>query len=143
MDFETVLLECSCTNRGCCRVEVSDCGLTWTHGELIDLVIPVVGGFEIGDEFVSIGNFVKSSNTRQIKMVLTDHYGEEANVQVLDSADIEEEDGKLFCQYVVDPDLSAKLKPGSYQLYVYLTDSGKMPMNSLLTSHEGLDITIF
>lgn len=152
MDFETVIVEQPCFyNNLPCRIEM-DCEITWERGELIDVRLPIIGGFQIGDSFVSISDFIKDSETKYIKMSLLNFLGEEVDTQVVNPGNLEYlDDGNIVCYYEVDEIVTNKLRPGSYQLYVYLINTlpklnesigERTVLNTLLTDLEGLEVTI-
>ena len=152
MDFETVIAEQPCfCNDTPCRIEM-DCEITWECGELIDVRLPILGGFKISDSFVSISDFIKDSETKYIKMSLFNFLGEEVDTQVANPENLEYlEDGNIVCYYEVDETVTNKLRPGSYQLYVYLVNTlprvneslgERTVLNTLLTDLDGLEVTI-
>ena len=146
MDYETVILESPCepsNNYRTCRAELEEQAI-WSQGELVDLAIPIIGGFYTSDNvFVSIAEYL--CGNRAIKMVLLNHFGEEVDVQIAKVENIDFEEDQITCYYEIDQKLSENLKPGSYQLYVYLVNevSEKTTINTLLTCSDGIDVTIF
>lgn len=152
MDFETVIPEQPCCqNTSPCRIEM-DCEITWDCGEAVDVRLPICGGFQVGDSFISVADFIGESETKHIKMVLINFLGEEVDIQLAYSDSLEYiEEGNVICYYEVDKSLSEQLRPGSYQLYVYLVNTlpainenvgERTILNTLLTCQDGLEVTI-
>ena len=85
-------------------------------------------------------------------MNLIDRFGDIINTQKHYSDNLEFfEDDLVVAYYELDLELSNKIRPGSYQLYVYLVNtqldgddsSEKVILNTLLTDSEGIDVTVF
>lgn len=150
MDFETVIPEQPCyENNSSCRIEM-DCEITWDSGEAIDVRLPITGGFQIGETFIPISEFIENSETKYIKMVLLNFRGEKVDSQLAYSEDLEYDGDNVICYYEVDETLSQKLRPGSYQLYVYLVNTlppvgsigERTILNTILTCQDGIEVTI-
>lgn len=146
MDYETIVYGNCCCNSQDCYLGCEE--ISWDRGEITEIELPIFGGFTLDDEvFISVKDFIKGSKTKSIVMILKDHYGKNVNTQEVnsDSKNIEYFDDHISCYYVVDGELSNSLYPGSYTLFVYLrnTVNGKTIFNKLVTSHSGLETTIF
>lgn len=151
MDYETVSIVNPGVSPTTCWVEFPMCP-GWDAGELTEILLTVVGNIIVGDVLISAEDFIKGSNTKYTKMVLKNHLGEEVDVQYAQAnKDFEFCRGKASFYYVVDQEVTGKLTPGTYYLYVYLMNtlpkaSEEIPertiMNMALTSPGGIKITI-
>lgn len=151
MDYETVSIVNPGVSPTTCWVEFHMCP-GWDAGELTEILLTVVGNIIVGDVLISAEDFIKGSNTKYTKMVLKNHLGEEVDVQYAHAnKDFEFYRGKASFYYVVDQEVTEKLTPGTYYLYVYLMNtlpkaSEEIPertiMNMALTSPDGIKITI-
>ena len=154
MDYENIVYNCNCPNSNqACWLGCKDLG--WDSGEITEIELPIFGGFTTdGDCFISITDFMGGSSTKLVRMVLQDHLGDTVDIQevLANSKDMEYYEDHLSCYYVVDQELSGKLKPGSYSLYVYLVNrvseatekqKEEIVFNKMVTGPSGLSITIY
>lgn len=149
MDYETVTIEKSC-HPNTCWVE-TDQGLGWEKGEITEIRITACGDFLVGETLISVEDFLVNSSTKYMKLVLKNSLGEEINTQIVPASEMEYYRGSAAGYYVVDRILSDQIKPGSYQLFVYLVNtlpaiSEEIPertiLNMLISDQEGIDITV-
>lgn len=149
MDYETVSIKKPC-HPNTCWVD-TEIGLGWEKGEITEIRITICGDFVVGETLISVEDFLVGSNTKSLKMVLRNYLGEEVNTQIVPANELEYFEGKAAGYYVVDQILSEQIKPGSYQLFVYMVNTlpeieGKLPertiLNMLVSDQDGIDITV-
>lgn len=150
MDYETIVLNNPICESSQPRIDLN-LDACWDQGEIVEIKLPIVGGFTDGKSLLSIKDYVMDNkDSCYIKMDLIDHFGNIINTQKHYSDNLDfYEDNLLVAYYEVDLELSTKIRPGSYQLYVYLVNtqpdgqSEKLTLNTLLTDSGGIDVTVF
>lgn len=125
MDYETIIYDHRCCPKTKCEIRL-DHELLWTKGEVINLVLPIFGGIWIEADRVLVTpeGFLKGSNTKYVRMTLSNFLGEVVNTQIAKpDSDIDFKDGVATCYFSVDKELSDSLKSGSYFLEVSMVNT--------------------
>lgn len=151
MDYETVIPEQPAVREQPYWLE-HQMNLGWEKGEITEIRLTLCGDFIVNDQIlVSVDDFIGDSSTKHFYMVLKDFNDEEVDIQVAYSEDLEYNPSRVSGYYYVDQELSDKLRPGSYHLFVYLRNTlpevnEEVPertiLNMLLTDPDGIDITV-
>lgn len=154
MDYETLVYD-KCPKH-CCGIKLDE-ELLWTAGEVTEIALPIFGGIWLEEEniLVTPEDFLKGSDTKYVKMVLSNFLGEVVNTQIAKAnSDIvysNDEKGIATCYFEVDEELSKTLKPGTYLLEVSMVNTlpeieGILPertiFNLMVSKPGGIDVTI-
>lgn len=153
MDYETIKIEDPVDCSPCCLVNLSE--VSWDCGEQKEIRLPIFGKISLDNSTVYLtpADFLERSNSKYAKMVLQNFRGEIVDTQIAKAiSDFEfSGDGTATCYYVVDAELSKKLRAGIYSLYVYLINTipatnnkpEKTIFNLMVTNPEGIRVTIY
>lgn len=147
MDYETVLVQKPCERT--CWFDYQP-NLGWDCGEITEVRLTLCGDILVGNTLISAEDFLKGSSTKYFKMALSNIKGEVVDEQIQYAKDFEYHHGKASCTYIVEGELSQKLRPGSYTLSVSLINTlpatedlpERTILNMLLTEADGIEITI-
>lgn len=151
MDYETISIENSC-HCNCNPYWVDhDPNLGWDRGEITEILLTFKGEIASGNYLLTPEEFLRDSSTKFIQMTLKNFRGDIVDIQrALAREDIEYHRGNASFYYIVPKELSERLPTGSYSLFVNLINTiprtryveERTIFNLLLTSPEGIDITI-
>lgn len=150
MDYETVSIEKPCCPPTTCWIETC-LNPGWNSGEIKEILLTLCGNFIVGNTLVSAESFMKGSTTKYFQMELQNYLGEVVDTQTVYAKDFEFFCNKAACYYVVDQELSQKITPGTYYLFVSVLNTipkvneeipEKTILNLMLTDPEGIQITV-
>ena len=154
MDYETIVFD-KCPKHHC-GIKLDE-EVLWTAGEVTELALPIFGGIWVEEDRVLVTpeDFLKGSDTKYVKMVLSNFLGEVVNTQIaMANSDIVYSNdglGVATCYFEVDEELSNTLKPGTYSLEVSMVNTlpaveGYLPertiFNLMVSKPGGIDVTI-
>lgn len=151
MDYETVSIDRP-EHPHTCWLD-SDPDLGWDRGELKEIRLTLCGDFILGGNvLVSVGDFLQGSSTKYLHVELQNYKGEVVEAQDIPAEEMEYFEGTAAGYFIIDEELTNKVKAGSYTLLAWLRNTlpaneevgleERTILNLMVTETEGLDVVV-